>query len=128
MKLRELLLVFALGLLAAVVWTWPLAAGLGERLPYDARFTPYEGSDSHQYVWNLWWLRDALSRAHDPLQCDRIFWPEGHSLALHTHALSWAALSLPLQWAGGLPFALNATLLVLFAASATAAWALGRAL
>jgi hypothetical protein len=118
----------ALGALLALVWTWPLGAELASRVPHDPRFAPAQGSDTHLYLWNLWWGRAALASGADPFWCPLIYAPRGHSLALHTHAFLWGALSAPLQASCGLACAFNLTLLALFASAAAAAYALGREL
>lgn len=128
-RARELVCVVLAALLVAIAWTWPLARELSTALPFDARFTPSaRGSDTHQYVWNLWWTGEALSSGRDPFTCPLIFHPRGHSLALHTHAFADGVLAWPLRAWLGLPAAFNATLIGLLAASLAATYALGRAL
>lgn len=129
MRARELALVFLSALGLAVVWTWPLAADLGSRLPYDARFVPPSGSDTHIWAWDFWWARRAVSDGPGgdlPFDCHLIWAPLGHGLALHTHAFLWGILSMPLQFAFGLTAALNLFVLLLCAAAAAATWALVR--
>jgi len=124
----EVALCCAFAALVALVWTWPLGAELATRVPHDPRFAPAQGSDTHLYLWNLWWGREALVRGADPFWCPLIWAPRGHSLALHTHAFLWGAVSAPLQSSCGLACAFNLTLLALFAGAAAAAYALGREL
>ena len=128
MRKRETLVVAAVALVVAVVTTWPLAAEMGSRVPHDPRFQPATGADMHIWLWDYWWARQVVERGVDPFQCDLIFHPWGHTLALHTHGFLWGLLSVPLQWLGGLPFALNGTLLLQFALTAAAVWALAREL
>jgi len=126
---RELAWVLLGALAIALAWTWPLASRLTEVLPYDARFTPSSrGSDTHQYVWNLWWVGEALSGARNPFECPLIFHPHGHSLALHTHAFADGVLAWPLRALFGLPAAFNLTLIAQLAAALAAAYGLGRML
>ena len=77
---RRLLLhvgVLGLYLALAVVMTWPVAAHVNERLAgYSA--------DNSQFVWTLWVFRQELLTGKSPLHTDRIYFPEGISLALHT--------------------------------------------
>ena len=128
MRAREYLLAFLGGLVVAVLVTWPLATDLTGQLPHDPRFAPFAGSDMNIWVWNFWWASEVVENGSPAFYCDRIFPPGGHSLAFHTHTFLWSLASLPLQWAGGLFFAVNAMLLLLFAAAATAAYALAREL
>lgn len=128
MRKRETLVAAVAALLLAVVTTWPLAAGMSSRVPHDLRFQPATGADMHIWLWDFWWARQVVERGVAPFQCDMIFYPWGHTLALHTHGFLWGLLSVPLQWIGGLPFALDGTLLLLFALTGAATFALGREL
>jgi hypothetical protein len=125
----ELLWVLFGALACALIWTWPLCTELDSVYPFDARFTPSpRGSDTHQYLWNLWWVRQALESGQDPFWCPLIFHPRGHSLALHTHAFACGLASWPLQQLCGMPAAYNLIGLLGTVAAAGAAYALGRAL
>ncbi len=126
MRLRELLAVGSAALLTAVVMTWPLATDMFGRLPYDPRFERFSGSDMNIWVWNFWWARQVVERGVPPFYCDVVFPPFGHSLAFHTHTFAWGLVSVPLQWIGGIFFAVNAMVLLLLAAAATAAYVLAR--
>ena len=128
MRRREFLFA-CLGFFAiAVVMTWPLVLSMDERLPWDPRFEPFAGSDTNIWAWNFWYARQVVEAGDAPFYCERIFPPFGHSLALHTHTFFWGLLSVPLQWMGGLLFAVNAMALLLLASAAVAAYALGREL
>lgn len=128
LRKRELILAALGAAVLAVAWTWPLAAHLGDRLPYDPRFAAPETAPAHAWLWNFWWVREALERGAPPFRCDWSAWPRGESLAGSTHLFLWGLLSAPLQWIAGPLFALNAMILLLIAAAATAAWALAREL
>jgi len=128
MRAREYLLALIGSLAVAMLVTWPLASDLTGQLPHDSRFAPFAGSDMNIWVWNFWWAGEVVANGEPAFYSDRIFPPTGHSLAFHTHTFLWGLASLPLQWLGGLFFAVNAMFLLLFATAATAAYALAREL
>ncbi len=71
----------------ALVWTWPLPSHLASHLPG-------EPGDNFAFLWNVWWMREALgSSAVGFFQTDRLFAPFGIDLTLHTHTAlsSWLA-------------------------------------
>jgi hypothetical protein len=128
MRAREHGLVLLAGLVLAAIWTWPLLGRAATHFPHDPRFTEPFGSDMHIWMWDYWWARVSLEELWSPFHCPLIFHPDGHSLALHTHAWLLGLVSVPFQWIGGLPFALNAVLLLQFGTAFAATWALVRAL
>ncbi len=77
----------------AVVFTWPLGAGMSTQTPGGEAWT-YDG---FSMVWNLWWFQRAVLWLNgSPFVTDRLFAPLGASLYLHTNTL-WQSLSaLPL--------------------------------
>ena len=71
----------ALALLAglAVVWTWPLARHFSDHIPGN-------GGDNYSFLWNLWWMRKALSSPElDFFQSHYLFSPFGVDLVNHPH-------------------------------------------
>jgi len=112
----------------AAIWTWPLAGQLGSALPFDAGFVPPAGSDTHIWVWDFWWVKEALTSGQSPFHSDAIFPPRGAGLGLHTHAILYGFLALPLTAAFGAVFSVGVAILVLFATAFAAMWALARAL
>lgn len=88
--------------------------------------------DEFQFLWNFWWLREALERGENPLFTDLLFWPEGTPLVYHTLSPGNGILSLPIQylWPGtpGLVASLNLTVLLSFALTGLATWLLARTL
>ena len=58
--------------------------------------------DSYQNMWYLWWVGRALRSGSDIYHTDRLFWPVGTSLVLHTLTPANGVLSLPVQmlWTG----------------------------
>lgn len=64
----------------AVVLTWPLVTVLGTHVPGKA------ADDNVNFLWNLWWMREALASGVSPLHSDLLFAPFGVDLVLHTHS------------------------------------------
>lgn len=66
--------------LLAIAHTYPLVDHLGSHLPGR------DLGDNVSFVWNLWWMREALSSPDRSFfTCPAIFAPLGGSLVLHTH-------------------------------------------
>jgi len=82
----------AVGVLAALAVTFPLALNLRTAVLDDGSYDPY------QFVWNLWWVHESLLRLHvNPFHTRFLFYPEGVSLLFHTFSFSLGVASLPLQ-------------------------------
>jgi hypothetical protein len=63
----------------SIVWTWPLALHFSDHIPGA-------GGDNYSFLWNLWWMRTALSSPdleffHSPY----LFSPFGVDLINHPH-------------------------------------------
>ena len=68
------------------LWTWPLALHLKTHLPG-------EPGDNFSFVWNLWWMREALAGADRTfLWTNYLFAPFGISLVNHSHTALAALL------------------------------------
>lgn len=75
----HLALALAYGLLA-VIHTYPLMFHLDSRLPGEGL------ADNVSFVWNTWWMREALSSSSQTFfECPFVLAPVGGSLVLHTH-------------------------------------------
>jgi hypothetical protein len=84
-----LLHVPAVLLLAALsmVWTWPLVLHFGDHIPGL-------GGDNYSFLWNLWWMRKALSSPElDFFQSAYLFSPFGVDLINHPHTALQGYLS-----------------------------------
>ena len=104
-----------------LAFTHPLALHFASRYPGE------RGGDGPIYVWNLWWVKTAITRLHtSPLQTDFIFFPTGIGLALHTLALLHGWIFIPLSGLFGDVVAANLIVLATFMASALGAYALAR--
>ncbi len=76
-------------LLAAlsIVWTWPLSLHFGDHIPGF-------GGDNYSFLWNLWWMRKALSSPElEFFQSSYLFSPFGVDLINHPHTALQAYLS-----------------------------------
>ena len=84
----------------------------------------YDPADSYIFMWNFWWTRRALASGHGLYWTDLLGYPHGASLALHSYALPYCLLSLPVQWlVSGLPgliLAFNLIVLLSFVLTAAA--------
>jgi hypothetical protein len=81
-------------LILALFFTWPLALNL---LPGSGTLVPgVMLEDRDQNLWNLWWVRDALFRGHNPFVTDMLYWPTPVSLYFHTLNIFNGLLAVPL--------------------------------
>ena len=63
----------------SIVWTWPLARHFNDHIPGL-------GGDNYSFLWNLWWMRKALSAPDlDFFQSRYLFSPFGVDLINHPH-------------------------------------------
>jgi hypothetical protein len=97
----------------AILMTWPLAAGIGERLPGLG--------DALQQTWILAWNAHILRTDPTAFWQAPIFYPYPDTAAYHDHHLVQTMLAAPLIWATGNPV-LAHNLLVLFSFALTG-WA-----
>jgi hypothetical protein len=81
-----------------------------------AVFGDPEPGDSDVFAWNLWWVRQALSRPDlDLFHCPLVFFPFGFDFLLHSHALAYSLLGAALGSLGlGIASTLNALVLLGF--------------
>ena len=114
---------FHAGLLAgsvllAVLHTFPLVRHLDTHLPGQRL------GDNVSFLWNAWWMREALASPHVFFQCPVIEAPVGASLALHTHTALPAFLAASLLAPLPLVRAHNVMLIASLALNGVAAYAL----
>ncbi len=115
---RETALALAVGLLVAVVVTWPLVTKLGH-IGHDA-------FDPRFQAWTIDWVQHKLSSPGTLFDAN-IFAPEPHTLAYSDSLLGIAIPLLPLRWLGVSPIGqLNVALLLGFATSAASGYLFGR--
>ena len=63
----------------SIVWTWPLARHFSDHIPGL-------GGDNYSFLWNLWWMRKALSAPElEFFQSRYLFSPFGVDLINHPH-------------------------------------------
>lgn len=86
------------------------------------------GRDFFQNNWNLWWVDQAVEQGKPLLETDRMFAPEGTSLAMHTISFTNSLPGVVLQQGLGLSLATTHTVLFLsaFVLSGFGGWALLR--
>lgn len=82
-------------------------------------------NDALENYWSLWWVRQSLSRLHNPLISDWMHYPFGLPLYFHTLNPLNGVLSIPLQACCGIAAAYNLMNVFWFAFAATTAYALG---
>ena len=121
-RARELLLVFAAGVVLALLMTWPLAsdpAGLGRTHPNDA--------DGQFAIWNVAWVARTL--VADPLELfdANIYYPHRLTLAYSEANILTGALGVPVYWLTRNPWlTLNSVMIFGFASAYAAAYFLMR--
>lgn len=85
----------------------------------------YDSRDAFIFVWDFWWTRTALFELRNPFWTDRLFHPDGVSLAFHSYPLTYSVASVPVQLLrpgpAGLATAYNLVVLASFALSALGA-------
>jgi hypothetical protein len=63
----------------SIIWTWPLILHFSDHIPG-------QGGDNYSFLWNLWWMRKALSAPDlDFFQSRYLFSPFGVDLINHPH-------------------------------------------
>ncbi len=107
----------------AVTLTWPLALHLREN------FYGNEGTtDLSLFLWNLWWVREAVLQGTNPLYTAVLHHPTGISLAYHTLSLPQGLLALPWTLTGNYLLAYNVVALTSLASSGLAMTLLARSI
>ena len=90
----------------ALAWSFPLAAVARTHLAGDGF------SDNANFLWNFWWMREALGSGESFFSTPYLFAPYGTDLTLHTHTALNAFAGATVF--GGMPplAALNITILL----------------
>ena len=116
---RDLALCFLLYLLVGIIITWPVAANLTTGLAGDP------GRDNLQFVWNLWWMQEALlNQQVNPSQVTMLHWPDGGENQLLGVWLLIPLLALPITLLGGPVLSYNLWFLLSFALVGASGWLL----
>ncbi len=75
------------------------------------------GEDTRLFLWNAWWIREALQAGHNPFFTPLLFHPFGTSLMTHDMPLWYGLITTLLQTKLSLIAAINTTFVI--------TWALG---
>ncbi len=84
----------------AVVFFWPVVSELSTRVLADR-------GDGAAFLWNLWFIPQALLHGQNPFVTDAIFYPIGARTALNTNVPLLSVLSWPISQSMGLGVAAN---------------------
>ncbi|MCA0350801.1 MAG: hypothetical protein LCH85_02280 [Chloroflexi bacterium] len=116
--------VWVLGLysILAIGLTWPLITVWDSQIPGQAHKDGLE--DAYQNIWNLWWMRQAISQPTNPLITDRFFHPETPNLYYHTLSPINTLLATPITAIWGPIAGFNSLVLLSFIVGAFGAWKL----
>lgn len=116
--------VWVLGLysILAIGLTWPLITVWDSQIPGQAHKDGLE--DAYQNIWNLWWMRQAISQPTNPLITDRFFHPETPNLYYHTLSPINTILATPITAIWGPIAGFNSLVLLSFIVGAFGAWKL----
>jgi hypothetical protein len=89
---RFVALASLVGVAVGIVMSYPLVLRPGSHVLEDGTL------DAFQFVWNVWWVREALVNLHEnPFYTRYLFYPEGSSLFFHTLSAPLGLVSIPLQ-------------------------------
>lgn len=89
---RFVLVALAAGALVGVGLSYPLVLHPASTVVDDGT------NDAFQFVWNVWWVREALVALQtNPFYTRHLFHPDGVSLLFHTFSPSLGLASVPLQ-------------------------------
>jgi hypothetical protein len=70
-----------------IVWLWPVLSSPDSVVPGNG------AGDNFTFVWNGWWMRQALATHVSPFHTPMMFAPWGVDLALNTHTALPAAIA-----------------------------------
>jgi hypothetical protein len=113
----------AVGLLLALLITWPLALHFTTHLPGDERIGAYS------HAWKLWWTAQAVLTDHsNPAWCWRVHYPAGLPVGFFTTNFFNGVLATPATVAWGAVAGFNLVALSTIAAGCWAASLLARRL
>jgi hypothetical protein len=103
----------------AIAWTFPLVRHLSTHIPGS------EAGDNVTFLWNFWWMRQALAASSDVFRTTSLFVPTGSDLTLHTHTALPAFVGATLLARLSVPSALNVTIVAALALNAFFGYLLG---
>ncbi len=113
------LLPFAIYLLGAIIFTWPLVLNLSDRVIRTA------SGDVWQQLWHTWWVKFSLWDLHElPFYTDYIYYPQRVDLLLDALNVATGVISIPFQLVFGLVATFNLFTILCAAISAYSAYLL----
>lgn len=104
----------------ALLFTYPLVFRLATHVPGEV------SGDVPVYIWNLWWMKQALCSDVELLYSNYIFAPYGVSLAFHAFVFLKAFMAVPLQYFTTAWTSYNILVLFTFSAAAYGMYLLAR--
>ena len=87
---------FLLYALTSLIFTYPMIFRLNA-FPYTGAEPLPPGSDIFIYLWDMWWVKQALMSFSNPFWTDYLFHPYGVSLLFSLANIVWAIISMPFQ-------------------------------
>jgi len=103
---------------AAVVWTWPLAAHFRSHIPGGP-------GDNYSFLWNLWWMRHVVAHPGGGFfHSAYLFFPFGVDLVNHPHTAAQGLISATLLAKLSIIEAENSYIIISVFLNAAAAYAL----
>jgi hypothetical protein len=79
---------FLIFTLLALFFTYPLVHDMASSFPCDFGWSKqpesHRNSDTFQFVWNIWWYKQAFLNGQNPIFTTQIYHPFGTTLAYHT--------------------------------------------
>jgi hypothetical protein len=124
LTVRKQLAVFALYLILAIAYTYPLAFNLSTHIP-DKHPTIELMSDASLQTWYPWWVRKALlSSEESVLHSNWVYYPAGMEMTMQPAMFLHGAMTVPLYWLN-ITTANNTVIIISFALSGLAAFLLG---
>ncbi|MBP8251042.1 MAG: hypothetical protein KAX40_01670 [Herpetosiphon sp.] len=106
----------------AIILTYPLITVFTTHIAGSPHKDGLE--DAYQNVWNLWWMKYALTHGENPLVTHFMFAPQGATLYYHTLSPLNTIMVVPITAMVGTVAAFNSIVLISLVVGAMGAWRL----
>jgi hypothetical protein len=103
------LFVLALFLVLTLILLYPFSV-----LNMNTRLIGFDGGDTYQNLWNLWWVKHSVLSFANPYTTNFIFYPIGADLYVHSLSPVAGLFSIPFQLTLGLIFSYNLLVILSF--------------